>query len=503
MVAILEKTEHNTDFHQIVNFLEASHIRYALTVRPTVNVSHIRLFWSTTRVKTTNGETKIIAKVNGRQSTVFESSIRRHLKLNDEEGPIFTSVEVSHSYHYAVLSPKSTSYNEFSSNIATALVCLATNRTYNFFKMIFDGMMRNVKIPHGEGSEHPFEPHHTPSNQDEPIHHKQITQSPQHEQTTSQEPTIPSQSHSIISTPRRITRGTIRISQSQVPSPGADETVFPTGYVRYGEAFLTVTRLDARQNMENIAKTSAISHEASPKPSKKKILEQMSVQLARDLEAKFAQEDQIIRVQSERDSKIARIHAKRELEMIIAELDRRNKMVAKYLIWEKMQDFVPMNSKLESERLKRPGIQLGKESFKKLKTAEASSTEPTQEQQSEEPKELYEEELKKMELVPVEELYIEALQFGQGACSTIDVTDEKEKELWVELKRLYEPDSKDPLWALQRYMHDPLVWRLYDTCGVHYVSTGMGHEIFMLVEKDYPLTKGLITLMLCNKLQVD
>ncbi|GJZ30864.1 hypothetical protein Tco_0575911 [Tanacetum coccineum] len=31
MVAILEKTEHNTDFHQIVDFLQASHIRYALT----------------------------------------------------------------------------------------------------------------------------------------------------------------------------------------------------------------------------------------------------------------------------------------------------------------------------------------------------------------------------------------------------------------------------------------------------------------------------------------
>nr|GEX30109.1 putative ribonuclease H-like domain-containing protein [Tanacetum cinerariifolium] len=42
-------------------------------------------------------------------------------------------------------------------------------------------------------------------------------------------------------------------------------------------------------------------------------------------------------------------------------------------VWEKMQDFVPMNSKLKSKRLKRPGIQLDKESFKKLKTAEASA----------------------------------------------------------------------------------------------------------------------------------
>nr|GFC04820.1 hypothetical protein [Tanacetum cinerariifolium] len=41
----------------------------------------------------------------------------------------------------------------------------------------------------------------------------------------------------------RITRGTIRISQSKVPSPGADETIFPTGDVRYGEAFPTDSSL--------------------------------------------------------------------------------------------------------------------------------------------------------------------------------------------------------------------------------------------------------------------
>nr|GFC11578.1 hypothetical protein [Tanacetum cinerariifolium] len=36
------------------------------------------------------------------------------------------------------LSPKSTGFNEFSSNITTALVCLAANKTYNFSNMIFD-----------------------------------------------------------------------------------------------------------------------------------------------------------------------------------------------------------------------------------------------------------------------------------------------------------------------------------------------------------------------------
>ncbi|GJW52411.1 hypothetical protein Tco_0093762 [Tanacetum coccineum] len=175
MVAILEKTEHNTDFHQIVDFLQASHIRYALTISPTVYVSHIRQFWSTARIETADGETNILAKINGKQRTISESSIRRHLKLNDEEGistlpdnELFENLSLmgynilpnqrfsfqkgqfSCQWKFLIhtimqcLSPKSTSFNEFSSNIATALVCLATNRTYNFSKMIFDGMMRNV-----------------------------------------------------------------------------------------------------------------------------------------------------------------------------------------------------------------------------------------------------------------------------------------------------------------------------------------------------------------------
>ncbi|GKA23808.1 hypothetical protein Tco_0709841 [Tanacetum coccineum] len=82
------------------------------------------------------------------------------------------------------------------------------------------------------------------------------------------------------------------------------------------------------------------------------------------------------------------------------------------------------------------------------------------------------------------------------------LTEDKEKELWVELKMLFEPDEEN-LLELQRYMHDPLKWWLYDTCTIHHVSTKKGQDIFMLVEKDYPLTKGLATLMLCNKLRVD
>nr|GFC94698.1 hypothetical protein [Tanacetum cinerariifolium] len=96
MVTILEKGEHNIDFHPMVDFIKASPLRYALTAKPTVNVSHIRQFWSTARIETTEEGTKILATVDegtkilaiidGILRTVTESSLRINLKLQDEEG---------------------------------------------------------------------------------------------------------------------------------------------------------------------------------------------------------------------------------------------------------------------------------------------------------------------------------------------------------------------------------------------------------------------------------
>nr|GFC67196.1 hypothetical protein [Tanacetum cinerariifolium] len=43
---------------------------------------------------------------------------------------------------------------------------------------------------------------------------------------------------------------------------------------------------------------------------------------------------------------------------------------------------------------------------------------------------------------------------------------------------------------------------LYDMCVVHQV-TSKDKEIFIIVEKDYPLRKGLAIVMICYKLQVE
>nr|GEW66384.1 hypothetical protein [Tanacetum cinerariifolium] len=338
MVAILEKTKHNTYFHQIVDFLEASHIRYALTIHPTVYVSHIRQFWSTARVKTTDGETKILAQVNG----------------------------------------------------------------------------------------------------------------------------------------RRITRGTIRISQCKVPSPGVDKTTFSIGDVRYGEAFPTDTSLDAGSRLLRIMRR-------KKKDLLRRMLQTWGVDQGEDLLDRDKSADKgsdstdemsyvlgslgaayilasgglrsvfttastdnsptvatasesfpttaifttaSVATPTTRDKgkgkmtepeqpskeKVLltnKIHAERELEMMIAKLDRSNEMVAKYLREYKQAEVGLSHDEKKVKDLRGQEFSW----IKKLKTAKASSIEPTQEQQSKEPKELSEEELKKiMELVTVEELYIEAPQ---------------------------------------------------------------------------------------------
>nr|GEU92566.1 hypothetical protein [Tanacetum cinerariifolium] len=87
MIAILEKSEHNVDFHQIVDFVEACHIRYALTINPTVYVSHVRQFWSTARIETTNERTKILAIVDGFNefSSNIATTVARIKLLKDKD----------------------------------------------------------------------------------------------------------------------------------------------------------------------------------------------------------------------------------------------------------------------------------------------------------------------------------------------------------------------------------------------------------------------------------
>ncbi|GKC79604.1 hypothetical protein Tco_1130378, partial [Tanacetum coccineum] len=95
------------------------------------------------KLKLDFGEVQITATIDGKVKLVSEASIRRHLKLEDSDG--ITSFPNTKIFEQLTLmGPKKTSWEQFSSNIATPIICLATNRTFNFSKMIFEGMVKNL-----------------------------------------------------------------------------------------------------------------------------------------------------------------------------------------------------------------------------------------------------------------------------------------------------------------------------------------------------------------------
>ncbi|GKF11005.1 hypothetical protein Tco_0048931, partial [Tanacetum coccineum] len=150
----------------IIDFLSASHIHYALTASPTIYTSLFEQFWQTGALRIIDdGVLGIITTIDRKVTiTVLEAFIRRHLKLEDSEGiPSLPTVKIFEQLalmryvttfdsltfqkgHFSpqwkffihtilhCLSPKKTAWEQFSSNIATAIICLATNVRIRIFR---------------------------------------------------------------------------------------------------------------------------------------------------------------------------------------------------------------------------------------------------------------------------------------------------------------------------------------------------------------------------------
>ncbi|GJR62230.1 putative ribonuclease H-like domain-containing protein [Tanacetum coccineum] len=146
MVAFLEKLAESDGFHEIIDFLNANQIRYALTVNPTIYTSCIEQFWATTKVNTVNGERGIDCLPT---ATIFEELARMGY---EKPSPKLTFYKAFFSPQWKFLihtilqclSAKTTAWNEFSSTMASAIICLATNQKFNMSKYIFDAMLGDM-----------------------------------------------------------------------------------------------------------------------------------------------------------------------------------------------------------------------------------------------------------------------------------------------------------------------------------------------------------------------
>ncbi|GJR61578.1 hypothetical protein Tco_1503740 [Tanacetum coccineum] len=93
MVAYLEKTEGNSDFHEIVDFLASSSIHHALTVSPPIYTSYIEQFWNTASSQIVNDVKQIDATIDSKAIVVTEASIRCSLLFNDFDGIAYLTNE--------------------------------------------------------------------------------------------------------------------------------------------------------------------------------------------------------------------------------------------------------------------------------------------------------------------------------------------------------------------------------------------------------------------------
>ncbi|GJT83048.1 hypothetical protein Tco_1057390, partial [Tanacetum coccineum] len=86
MVAYLEKSAGNAEFHEIIDFLKYSSIYHALTVSPVVSTTFVEQFWTSAKSKIINNVRHITAKVAGKSVSISEASIRSDLLFDDADG---------------------------------------------------------------------------------------------------------------------------------------------------------------------------------------------------------------------------------------------------------------------------------------------------------------------------------------------------------------------------------------------------------------------------------
>nr|GEX04847.1 putative ribonuclease H-like domain-containing protein [Tanacetum cinerariifolium] len=415
MVAILEKTKHNTDFHQIVDFIEASHIR--------------------------------------------------HLKLNDKEG--ISSLPDTELFENLALM----GYN-----------ILPNQRQGEAFLTVssLDAGQDRENIAKTSALRHESSPRVTSLDADEGNQELEISglkarvKSLEDKERRSVEPTQED---------APITRGIMEIGEElgadKSTELGSNDTEEMVNVLTLMEAanILTSEGAAASVSPTDVLPTVGVSTPMripiigakdkgkekvieSEVPKKRKHQEQIDAQVAREIKEEFARENQRLSEQIARDFEIARIHAEEELKIMIEGLDRSNKVIAKHLreyeqaeskplskkeqrefymsvlrshaewktkhfrgmtleqikekfipVWKQLEDFLPMSSKKESEKVKRQGLKIDQGSSKRVKVSEGVS----------------EQELKgMMQLVPLEEVYIKALQakvvdpaLGNNRCKAV------------------------------------------------------------------------------------
>ncbi|GJU94199.1 hypothetical protein Tco_1318955 [Tanacetum coccineum] len=140
-VGFLRKPDESTRFAEIVDFLRGSDLRATIdTIRYTISEASIR---DSLQLDDATGITMLP------NADLFEGM--GQIGYPTDGTFTFWKSFFTPQWHFLVhhllhcISSKSGGWDQFGSNIATALICLSSGRASNFSKLIFDGLMANLK----------------------------------------------------------------------------------------------------------------------------------------------------------------------------------------------------------------------------------------------------------------------------------------------------------------------------------------------------------------------
>nr|GEY56097.1 hypothetical protein [Tanacetum cinerariifolium] len=573
MVAFLSKSDASDGFDQIVDFLNAHTIKYDLMVNPTIYVSCIKQFWATATMEKVNGDIQLQSLIDDKKVVVTKDIVRRDLHLDDADGveclphaeifeelarmgyekappklafyKAFFFAQWKFLIHTIVqcISAKRTTWNEFSSSILSAVICLATGRKFNLSKYIFDSMVRNVDSPTKEESKEAKQEKEVKDfrvKKDEKAINVDKGTTLVNAETDEEEVALDAESQGRTNLNAASKGVSIVIAPKLVST--AEPTVFDNEDLHDEEVQKAAARDEhERADMEKALELQKELDEREDDIDWSAIAEQV----------KQRQSNSIKRYQDLKKKHVSVAQARKNMMIYLKNMAGYKMEFFKGMTYEeirpifereynKIQTLFKKDKDVQETKKKKVADEtLLQESFKKLRAAEVSGSESTQEIPTNDPKEITEEDVQNMlEIVPVPKFRLKLYRVKsssdtflgaeedaskQGEIAAIDADEVKERQS-DSIKR-YQDLKKKPVSVAQArnnmmiYLRNTAGYKMEffkgmtydeikpifqrDECGVHNVSSTRGHDIYMLIENDYLLSNAVMILMLRGKLQVE
>nr|GEW05137.1 uncharacterized mitochondrial protein AtMg00810-like [Tanacetum cinerariifolium] len=432
-------------------------------------------FWSTAMAKTNNGEAQLHAKVDGKKIIVTESFVRRDLRLANEEG----------------------------------IDCLPDSTIFEQIALMGKPTRKDTQVPQPSGP--------TKSVADEAIHKELGDRLVRPVGVRIDD----------IDVDEEITLVSV---QYEVVSRDADKKMFDVDVLGGEEVFVAGQNenvveeiVDAAQistavttvtiTNEEITLAQALKALKTSKAKVKGIVFQEPAALK--LQAEFDEEERLAREKAEKEER-ANIALIKEWDDIQAKIDKRRKHFAAKRAEEKrnkpptkaqhrkimctyqknMEGYKLKDLKLKEfdsiqemfdRAFKRKIHKEGKKSYYQIMRADGKSQMYM----------IFSQMLKSFDKKYLEDLY----KLVKARYGSIRPVESMDYLLWSDIKIMFEPRVEDEVWKLQKG-YKVLEGRLYDSCGAHSLMM-QSIQIYMLVEKKYPLTPPTLLMMLEKKLIID